>query len=73
MVEAYCVKCKREVPIEGGQLVTPVRGYPRINGKCGRCGSNVADLSVNTYPGEGNHRVIRLDERVSNSTSSPIS
>jgi endogenous inhibitor of DNA gyrase (YacG/DUF329 family) len=41
MVEARCMKCKKQVEIKDAKKVTMKNGRPAIRGKCPKCGTTV--------------------------------
>ena len=41
MSEAYCVKCRKKVEIQGAQQVTLKNGRPATQGTCGSCSGKV--------------------------------
>ena len=43
-MEAYCVKCKKKVEMQGGEETTNAKGRRMAKGKCPDCGTVVCRI-----------------------------
>lgn len=44
MVEGRCMRCKKQVTIEGGKENVSANGMRMLKGKCAKCGTTVCKI-----------------------------